>query len=521
MKRKPAQTPALPVKLAYDAVSDKGRRRAPSSAPTSEAVVLPQSKRAKMLGTVQDAIRNASTAAWMVRRHLDYVSRFRFSFRTGNAPLDRQIERMFNWHAQPRNFDIAGRLGREEMFRLFEMEKVCAGDAAILKIESGQLQAIESDLLAKPSYGAMKYRGTEPGGYESLPEEVKAVDHQTGAILSRQYPGRVDKWCICNRGHDGRQVAFDHIEAAENVIFDAYLTRFASQLRGVSPLSTAINSIQDLYEGFEWNLLKAKVHAIFGVAIMRDYSAGASTDQEEINQLGAVSGITVGATEALSDATATSPDGTKSVTSSLQQLRPDQMLMVDMESKGRIDTIESKTPSAEFQAFSELVLRVAMLALDIPYSAFNSSAASFSGIIADTNLYDVSCRWKREKNRWARQNYSDWLIDREYAVPQWGIPELAKAAGLGRREVQAEIEWVAAGAPWLMKQQEIQGDCQSMAAGIDNPIDICKRRGTDWFENVDKTAMAMEYAKAKGVSIVIGQPGQQPVVQNEKAKENE
>jgi hypothetical protein len=72
-----------------------------------------------------------------------------------------------------------------------------------------------------------------------------------------------------------------------------------------------------------------------------------------------------------------------------------------------------------------------------------------------------------------------------------------------------------------MKQQEIQGDCQSMAAGIDNPIDICKRRGTDWFENIDKTALAMDYANAKGVSIVIGQPGQQPVAQPEKVKEDE
>jgi len=111
----------------YDAVESTGRRRPPRTRVVAEHVVLPESKRVKMLATVQDQVRNASVAAWMVRRHLDYVSRFRMQFRTGDENLDRLVTRIFDWHAKPRNFDVASRLGREEMFRLFEAEKVTSG----------------------------------------------------------------------------------------------------------------------------------------------------------------------------------------------------------------------------------------------------------------------------------------------------------------------------------------------------------------------------------------------------------
>lgn len=508
-----AQTPraSRPLRsatqLSYDAISEKSRRRAPATTNYAEHVVLPEFKRKKLLATIHDQVRNASLVAWMIRRHLDYVSRFRFQFRTGNEALDKLVTRLFQWHAQPRNFDIAARFGREEMFRMFEMEKVVAGDAALVKLGDAKLQAIESDMIAYPTSG----RKMRPDGYDRIPiEELSGVEKDTGAVMSELYSGRVDAWCICNRGWNGKAVAYDHLEEAVNVIFDGYFTRFSSQVRGVSPLSTAVNAIQDLYESFEYNLLKAKIHSLFGLAIMRDY-AGADSDQEEVSGFGAASGITTGQTEQLTDASESSA-GTKSVASSLQALNPDSMLMVDMETKGRIETIESKTPSSEFQNFSELMMRVVMLSFDIPYTAFNSASSNFAGMIADHNFYDVSCRWKREKNRWARQNYSDWLLAWAWDNADWGLQNVAIQAGVNRlRDLQESVEWIPAGAPWLQKMQEVQGDISTIAAGIDNPMDVCKRRGTDFFANVDKLAEAYAYAKSKGVPLMIGSPGQQTV----------
>jgi len=521
MAKKPTAKPPVPKALDYDAIAAKGRRRAPSNKLAAEHVVLPQSKRSKLLATIQDQIRNASLAAWMVRRHLDYVSRFRFQFRSGNEGLDKLVTRLFDWHAQPRNFDVAGRMGREEAFRMFEMEKVTAGDAALVKLGIGKLQCVESDLIAFPKVG--KKKGTSQ--YENIPEALlKPVDKDTGAVMSPKYPGKVDRWCICNRGWDGKSVSFDHIEDAANVIFDAYYSRFSSQVRGVSPLTVAMNTIQDLYEGFEWNLLKAKVHAIFGVALFRDY-AGPNSDQEEVDSLGGAAGIMTG-TDEQKLAAAESAEGTKAITSTLQQLTPDSILTVDMETKGRIELLESKTPSSEFREFSTLMTRVAMLALDIPYTAFDSGAGSFSSLIADNNLYEVSCRWKRDKNRWARQDYSDWLIELAMDDPDWNLREVAAGAGIKRvRELQEMVEWIPSGAPWLQKLQETAGDVKAISAGLDNPQDVCKRRGTDFFENIIKTAEAYRFAEANKVPLMIGEPGQAQVQDGDathpNAKKNE
>lgn len=504
---------SAPKALGYDATVNKGKRKAPGTSVSAEHVILPQSKRLKMLATAQDQIRNASLAAWMLRHHLDYVSRFRFQFKTGKEELDKVVNRLFDWHAQPRNFDIAGRLGREEGFRLMEGEKASAGDAAFLKLAIGKLQAIESDMLAFPKMGPM---GDLKGTYGKIPRSVTdKVDRETGVVLSLKYPGLVEKWSICNRGWDGKQTCFDHLEPASNLIFDAYYTRFASQIRGVSPLSTALNSMQDLYEAMEWNLLKAKVHAIFGIAIMRDY-AGGSTDQEEVSSLGAAAGIVTGATEQMAQANASaSPAGTKSVSASLQALTPNSTMIIDMETRGRVDTIESKTPSTEFQAFTELITRVIMLSLDIPFSAYNSSSSTFAAMIADNNLYEVSCRPKREKNKWKRQEYSDWLTSLEWnkgADSEWNLQDICRRSGITRlRELQEQIEWISSGAPWLQKLSEVQGDIKAIASGLDNHIDICQRRGGDIFANIDKIAQVQKYAKDKGVTLMIGESGQMTV----------
>jgi len=511
--------PAKATQFDYDAVKTTGRRRAPASTIRAEHVVLPTSKRRKLLATVQDQIRNASTAAWAVRRHLDYVSKFKFQFRTGREGLDKAVNRLFDWHAAPRNFDVAARFGREEMFRMFEMEKVTAGDAAMIMLQGMYMQAIESDLIAYPNAGKwnVKLKRNEPLDDKMLQD----VHKDTGVVMDPTRPGRVAQFCVCNRGADGRQLAFDHLEAAENVIFDAYWTRFSSQIRGVSPLSTAINAFQDLYEGIDFNLAKSKIHSLFGIAVMRDYY-GSDTDQEEVSGWGGAAGIGTGNDENIDTASSESEAGTKAISATAQELKPNEMMFVDMDTKGRIDTIESKTPSNEFQNFTDLVLRIAFLALDIPFTAFNSAKSSFSGIIADQNLYDVSCRSKREKNKWVRQAYSNALIAWAWDHPEWQLQRIAEANEFRRlRELQEEVEWVAAGSPWLQKLQEVQGDIKAISVGADNPVDVCKRRGGDFFHNIDRIAEAYAYAKDKGVPLMIGEPGQASIEEIEEETQSE
>jgi len=350
--------------LRYGNVTPNKRRKLPSGKITSEAVQIGRKDRDQSQANAQQQVRDLSLLAWMVRRHLDYVSSFRFNFKTSadeedtnKVALDDYIHSLFNWHAVPDSFDVAARLGREEGFRLFELEKTTAGDAGMLKIPSLLvMQMIESDLIAKPKDGKFNAKGKA----QKIPQNVaKNVHPDDGCIYDRTYAGRVDQWCLCSRGPDGKGLHFDQLVDRTSMIFDGYFTRFSSQTRGVSPLTTALNSCSDIYNGIDLQLAKARIHALFGIAVFRDYSGG-DWDEE------------VG--EGAGEEGAANPDGTSTVEST--ELVPDQMTMMDFDTNGRVDLLESKTPSAEFRDFIETVARIVLISLDIPYTAYNSAGSS-------------------------------------------------------------------------------------------------------------------------------------------------
>jgi capsid protein len=466
-----------PFQFGYNAVEDKGRRQAPKPRVYHESEVLTKLKRRKLQATAQDQARNLSLVAWMVRKHLDYVSKFHLSFRT-DTELDALVNRIFRWHGRPENLDYMQRFGRDEFFRMFELEKVLCGDAAILKLPGLKLQAIESDEITKG---------------DGAPEGV----NDSGLVVDAM--GRPTHFAICKRNPGiiaGSQYVHHSLEPRENVIFDAYWTRFKSQYRGISPLSTAINTVQDLHEGFEWNMIKAKMHAIFGVAIMRKDDAGDGG-------MGGASGATAETTGATATDTGTTFD-----------IDPRSVNLIDLNPGEDIKTVESGTPSSEFVEGSYLFIQIAMLALDIPVTFFDSRRSSFSARIADLNEYEVSNDAKRTKNRYVRQAYSDWVIEQIWndAGSPWPLREVATRAGYGRlREVQEQVEWVASGSPWLDKLNQIAGDELGISLGLDNAVDAARRRGGDVFHNIDRQAQVIEYAKAKGVPLVTGRAADRTV----------
>jgi len=456
-----------PFQFGYNAVENNARRQAPKPRIYHEGEVLPPTKRTKLLATTQDQMRNHALVAWMVRKHLDYVSKFHISFRTGKPDLDKLVNRIFKWHGAPRNLDYLGRFGRDEMFRLFELEKVVSGDAGLLKLDDIKLQALESDLIAK---GVDAPKGVDDSGF----------------LLDEG--GRIIKYCVCKRGTNGSKPVFSHMEDRDAVIFDGYWGRFGSQFRGVSPLTSALNTIQDISEAFEFNLIKAKMHALFGVAILRE----ADPDS------GAMGGA-AGATAETEDATATD-------TGTHQDLNPRAINMLDMAPGEKVAMLESATPSAEFVEGSYLFIQTALLSIDIPITSFDSRRSSFSARIADLNEYEVSCDAKRTKNRYVRQDYSDWVLSQIWGKQEnvWHLRALASRYHMMLRDVQEAVEWVASGSPWMDKYKQVQGDQLSIDIGLDNAIDAARRRGTDVFANIDKQAQVIAYAKRKGVPLVIG-----------------
>jgi len=450
-----AQIAERVTQFGYNASVDKGRRQSPQTSTKAERKFMTPKVNKRVVATTQDQLRNNSLAAWMVRKHLDYVSSFHISFRTADDDLNTLVNDIFKWHGAPKNFDVAGRHGRDEMFRLYELEKVTAGDAGLIKLSGIKLQSVEHDMIAK---------GAPRVGDDGNKVEVPDTVNEQGLIVDSF--GGVDQYCICNRGPSGDKVIFDHMEAAQNVIFDAYWTRFGSQFRGVSPLTTAINRVQDLEEAFEYNLVKAKMHAIFGIAIMRD-AAGS----------GEMGG-------AVGDAP---PEDAETVDDPVT-LTPTAINILDMNPGEKIDTVESGTPSTEFVEGCHLFIQIGMLALDIPVTSFDSRRSSFSARIADLNEYEVSAESKRTKNRYVRKEYSDWVLETLWNDPaqDWPLQKVAAAAGMTLRQVQAALEWIPAGSPWLDKFKQVKGDELAIELRVDNAQDAAKRRGGDAFRNVEK-----------------------------------
>ena len=450
------------IALGYAGGTDKGRRTPPKTKPQHESKIATIKMKKRLQATVQQQNRDLAIVAWMVRSHIDYTSSFHVSFKSGNVELDELVNRFFRWHGRPKNFDVAERLGREESFRLYEMEKVVSGDAGLIKLDGLKLQGLESDLIAP---------GILPDKASKATRKRHEKINAQGLIVEPN--GKRIAFSVCNRGEKQNKLEFEMLQDAENVIFDGYWSRLTSQFRGVSPLTTAINMVQDIHEGFEYNLVKSKMQALFGIAITRNPGGD--------DGMGGAGG---GLVDTVEDTTVTSPG------SGLEfDLQMDAINVLDMNPGEGVDTIESKTPTSEFVEGSYMFIQIALLALDFPITFFDSRRSSFSGGIADLNKYEKAAIWKQDKNRYVRKDYSDWALDglwHDAEFKDWGLQKAARAAKLDLIQIQELLEWIPSGSPWMDKLKQIKGDDIAIELRVDNAQDAARRRGADAFKNIDK-----------------------------------
>ena len=476
--------PKTAHQFTYEAVQSKGRRQAPRARTNPEWVQLPKSSRRRMVATARDANRNMALLAWCIRKHLDYVSSFAPHVKTGDDRLDAEIESLLRWHADKRRFDAGQRHSREEAMRIFETLKVLDGDAFFLKTDIGALQGIEGDRITLPT---------------DLPEEYRGLVDCEGLVLNEY--GAAEAYCITKRYADNEQRTasqtttgcyYDQIAPADSVITSGYYSRW-DQARGVSPLSTALNAYQDLHEANEWTLLKIKLHALFGVAITRQSADpdGFPTTQYDTNDTD-------------KDGAETSdPEYTFDLSRGVQ--------LFDMDPGDDINTIESKTPSAEYISFTETLTRLVLLALDLPYTFFDSRSSSFSARIADSNEYELSAEAKRQQNATVLQQYSDWKIAQWAQNPDM-LGRAIERSGLSLGRVQRSVSWIPKGMPWLDKLKQVKGDELAVAMGTDSIPRICKRRhNADWRDILRENEMVYRAYEEANVPLYIGSVSQNDV----------
>ena len=324
----------------YDAVAAKNRRQAPTGILRSEDGENNPADRRKLLSAGRDVNRNFALAAWMIRRHLDYVSTFNFQAKTGNPDLDDSLERLMRWWSNPYNCDVTSRFSLSKMIRLLEMRRVIDGDIFVIKLRDGTLQVIEGDRVRTP----------EGGG---LPENLNQSQLTHGVRVDDN--GMPLSYCVCSRskatdqGTIGGNFKFERMVSARNMYHFAYLDRF-DQVRGVSPIAPAFNTLRDVYEGFDYALAKLKVSQLFGLVFYRDKD------------------------DAIGEVSTSGEDG-----SGYEVDLGRGPVQLDLDAGDRAEFLESKNPSTEFQSFTQSMIGVALKSLDIPYSFYAENFTNYSG----------------------------------------------------------------------------------------------------------------------------------------------
>jgi hypothetical protein len=110
--------------LGYHAVDQTGKRKPPHPRLESEDDTLTIAGRRKVITSARDLVRNFTIAAWMIRKHLDYVCEASFHSRTGDDKFDLECEQLVRWWSGRLNFDVSGRFGFHKFIRMAEARKL-------------------------------------------------------------------------------------------------------------------------------------------------------------------------------------------------------------------------------------------------------------------------------------------------------------------------------------------------------------------------------------------------------------
>lgn len=428
--------------ITYDASEPDHKRRNPGRTVRSSDAALTEGKRKQLINSAADLQRNFSTAAWAIRKHLDYVSSFNFQARTSDSGLNRDIEQLFRQWARPLNFDVGGRHSMRRFIRMAEMRRVLDGDVFIVKQRNGQLQAIEADRVRTP---------------DSVRDRIEGAKYVHGVRVGRG--GRLAGISVHKRGRHGGY-EFERDVRAGNVCQLAYWNGFDDK-RGVSPLVSAIHEFQDVHEVKDYARAKAKVTQLFALAITRE-----ADDSEEVS-------------------------------SSYDVDFGKGPVKIDLDPGDGMEFLESKHPSTEFQSFLQVCLMSALKSLDLPWSFYDESFTNFFGSRAALIHYITSTKSKRDDLVEILDRLTIWRLGMFVANRDLSLP-----AGMAFGDLA--WEWVHNGTPWWDPLKDIKAHVMAVEAGFDTRSRVVKEvYGAEWTDIIDKLSQEQQYAADRGVSLSV------------------
>lgn len=456
------------VGYSYDAVESKNRRQAPSGLLRDEENELPAGKRRLMVSGARDLARNFSLAAWAIRKHLDFVASHAFQCRTGDRGLDNAVSSLMREWSEASQCDVAARHPLSRAIRLAEARRLVDGDIFCLKLADGRLQWVEGDRIRDPSAPNVL---------------AQQLTIRQGVVCDSA--GRATQFAVHRRTSVGFE--FERLVSADNLLQHAWFDRF-DQVRGISPLASALNSFRDVYESFDYALAKAKIAQLFGLVLFRNAvdAPGAVYESDDSTTEKAKYDIDFGRGPVL----------------------------LDLDPGDDAKFLENKTPSSEFREYMQMIISVCLKSLDIPFSFFDEAYTNFFGSRSALILYLKSAREKRKDIQHLLNALTSWRISLWIADGTLALPP-----SVDFRTLLRYTQWIPDGVPWWDPSKEIRADIMAVSAGLRTRREIRREsHGDDWFDVVDDLAEEEAYIKQAGITVTEAGPeiyAPDPVVNND------
>ena len=453
-------------KFGYDIAEHDPRRPTRPSILQNEDWTLDPSRRRKVVSSSRDLFRNFSLVTWAIRKHQDYVSKFTFQSKVGDQErdprfaamaeadpegfrrLNRQIEELVWEWSQPGNLEVTERFSLDQFMRLTEAGRVIDGDVGILKLQNGMLQPILGDRI----------RSEIGMNTENVIHGVRINEFQ-----------KPIGYRVCRRTRSGNFV-FEREIDAKNMILHGYFTSF-EQVRGISPLIQAIRSFTDVYDSFDYALVKAKISQLLGFKF--------TTATDSLDDLG-------------------EDERTEEMNRRREYrrkvLKGKAAYMLEMSEGEDAEMIESTTPSNQFQDYMRLIIMVSLKALDIPFGMFDETKGNFYGNRSGIVQYVESCESKRADNAVLLTNLTRWRLAFEVLRGRLVLP-----AGMTVSDLY--LVWTPNGLPWWDAEKESKGLYATVQYGFASHSEICQKMGKDFFEVCRQRKIDEDYARSLGITL--------------------